>query len=596
MRHPQPARFIIKLLAILPAAFIALLILKDGVDFPFQDQWVIAPFFYKFAHGALTFNDLFALLNEHRQFFPNIFFVALGWLTHWNVKIEMWVTFLAACLISFNVYRLGARSLGNHHWQNAAAFFFANLLIFSPIQFYNWLNGEQLVYFVPIACLTTCLSIAHSESLSVRKKFLLSMCLATLATFSCANGILCWALVLPVLAGSKSWREMRAKKWLLLAWFICFALNLAIYFHGYHRPADYPNPLESLSHPLAGLIYFFAFLGATLTLGLGIFGEPLAIGLGRGIVAVSLGVTLTWLFIASCFYLLKHRRDEALISSLLGWLLIGAYSILSATLITFGRAGLGGGHALIARYTTFSLYLIVALIYLVPLIFNDAEARGYLLRKKRRAVRATYAAALLLIFLQLPIYPVSLRQSNSWRKRTLQAQACVLFVNINANVQCLADIHPALPFVKQTANELDGLNFLRPRLIQSNRIKDLAGAATIATTARDYGSFDSLTTASDGILTASGRAVLPLRGEAADIVVLAYRNAEGDDIIFAIATTGTEKDFITLAFRETGNFDSRWQTTFNKREIPEDATGITAWAFDAQTGKLFPLNGTHQLP
>jgi hypothetical protein len=104
MRHPQPARFFIKLLAILPAALIALLILKDGVDFPFQDQWVIAPFFNKLAHGTLTFNDLFALLNEHRQFFPNVFFVALGWLTHWNVKIEMCVTFLLACVISFNIF------------------------------------------------------------------------------------------------------------------------------------------------------------------------------------------------------------------------------------------------------------------------------------------------------------------------------------------------------------------------------------------------------------------------------------------------------------------------------------------------------------
>jgi hypothetical protein len=599
MRHPQLARLVIKFLAILPAALIALLILKDGVDFPFQDQWVIAPFFNKFAHGALTFNDLFALLNEHRQFFPNIFFVALGWLTHWNVKVEMWVTFLVACLISFNIYRLGVRSLGNHHWQNAVAFFFANLLIFSPIQFYNWQNGEQLVYFVPIACLTTCLSIAHSENLSTRKKFLLAMCLATLATFSCANGILCWVLALPVLGWSKSWPEVRAKKGLLLVWFICFALNLLIYFHGYHKPADYPNPLEPLMHPLAGLIYFFAFLGATLTLGLGIFGQALAIGLGRGIVAVSLGFTFTSLFVAACFYFLKHRRDEALISSLLGWLMIGAHSVLTATLITFGRAGFGGGHALITRYTTFSLYLIVALVYLVPLIFNDAEARGYLLGKQRRVVLATYAAALLLIFLQLPIYPVSLRQADSWRRRTLQAQACTLFVNIAPNERCLSDISNSLSYIKQTANELDELKLLRPRLIQSNRTQDIAGAeanTNAATATRDYGSFDSLATAGDGIYVASGRAILPERSEAADAVLLAYRNAAGEDIIFALATTGTENDFITLAYRETGNADPHWQATFNRQEIPAAANNITAWAFDAQTGKLFPLNGTHQLP
>ncbi len=543
MQHPQPARFLIKLLAILPAALIALLILKDGVDFPFQDQWVIAPFFSKFAHGALTFNDLFALLNEHRQFFPNLFFVALGWLTHWNVKIEMWVTFALACLISFNVYRLGARTLGGHRWQSATAFLFANVLIFSPIQFYNWLNGEQLVYFMPIACLTTCLTIANSENLSLRKKFLLSMCIATISTFSCANGMLCWALALPVLAWSKSWRELRGKKWLLLAWFICFALNVAIYFHGYQKPPTYPSPLEPLRHPLAGLIYFFALLGVPLMLGLGIFGEWLAIGLGRGIVAVSLGVTLASLFIASCFYFLKHRRDEALISSLLGWLMIGAYSFITATLITFGRAGFGGGHALSSRYTTFSLYLIVALIYLTPLLLNDAEARGYLARNERLAARLTFAAAAILIFLQLPIYPVSLRQMESWRKRTRQAQACVLFINNVTNEPCITtEIYADLSFVKQTANELDRLKFLRPRLIESVRAQDIADVATTITSPRNYGSFDSLDASGDVIYVASGWAVLPERGEAADAVILAYEKREGEDIMFALATPGTEKE------------------------------------------------------
>jgi hypothetical protein len=41
--------------------------------------------------------------------------------------------------------------------------------------------------------------------------------------------------------------------------------------------------------------------------------------------------------------------------------------------------------------------------------------------------------------------------------------------------------------------------------------------------------------------------------------------------------------------------DPGWQKSFGVGELPPGASRLTAWAFDAQTGKAFKLQGTHRL-
>ena len=92
-------------LAIIPAVLLLTLILKCAVDMPYWDEWVYVTFFEKFSQGTLTLSDLFAQQNEYRQFFPNLIFVGLGWLTKWDKRYEVLVSFGLACLVSFNIYR-----------------------------------------------------------------------------------------------------------------------------------------------------------------------------------------------------------------------------------------------------------------------------------------------------------------------------------------------------------------------------------------------------------------------------------------------------------------------------------------------------------
>ncbi len=151
---------LVLLVGMLPPCLIGLMILKYAIDFPFSDQWEIVPLLVKKAQGTLTFSDLFAQVNEYRQFFPNLIFVYLGRLTNWDVRYEMLASFLTACAISRNVYLLGRKTFQGGGAGQMFAFLLSNLLIFSPAQYENWLMGQQLIFFIPILCITTCLLVS----------------------------------------------------------------------------------------------------------------------------------------------------------------------------------------------------------------------------------------------------------------------------------------------------------------------------------------------------------------------------------------------------------------------------------------------------
>src|SRR5215475_2449125 len=76
----------------LPAVLIGLVIWSYSVDIAQWEDWIMVPIFEKFASGTLSLRDLFAQQNEYRQFFPNLLFLGLGWLTKWDLRYEMVVS------------------------------------------------------------------------------------------------------------------------------------------------------------------------------------------------------------------------------------------------------------------------------------------------------------------------------------------------------------------------------------------------------------------------------------------------------------------------------------------------------------------------
>jgi hypothetical protein len=300
-------------LALLPACLHLVVILRYGVDVPYRDDWGRVWLFEETAQGTLSFDDLIARQNDSRLFFPNLISIALAFLTGFDVRYEMLVTFLLACLISFNVYRLVNLTIGGSLLKRLLIYFLLNLFIFAPTQVDNWLRGIQFIYFMPIACITTCLSVAYS-GLGTRTKFLICMVVSTISTFSYANGILCWIVVLPVLALSSTWDDLIRKRWLILGWVAGFALNAVLFLHG-NQGGGSPllNQGEGLplyenlstSSPVQAFQFVLSFLGAPYSRAVIWLGRHYALGfldLPDLELATILGAVLLVLFISACVY------------------------------------------------------------------------------------------------------------------------------------------------------------------------------------------------------------------------------------------------------------------------------------------------------
>ena len=567
-------------LALLPGLYLLILILKYSVDVPYWDQWELALFFDKLEQGSLSFKDLFAQQNEYRQFFPNLVFVALGRLTSWNVKYEMLISFFLSCLICFNVYYLQRLTVYDDQLQRPLMFFVSNIFIFSPIQYENWLFGVQIIYFIPILCITTCIIVIYSK-LKTILKFFICMCLSSISTFSSANGILCWIVVFPILALSKPRNELASKKYYLIAWIISFILNISVYLYKYQTPSQHPSLSMPISHPLDALIYFLAFLGGLPVLGVY---QTYSVALSSII-----GMVLITIFLIAYPSIFRISKTSCQTYALYAWLAIAAYSLLTAIIATFARLGFGVHQALSSRYTTFSLYIIVSLINITPIIANHLKHKRQLSRCKVWSYQIISPVVLLIVLFHLSIFNIMVDRMALMRLQRLHAKACLLFINYVEDECLTKKVYPYIDILRQRANTLNNLGYLRPNLIASNRVNDIA--ADDEHNAYGYGTFESLQKGNRYI--ASGWAALPERREPPDAVLLAYDNVDGHPVVFALTNVGADSGLTRSMIHGDPQFRWRWHKSFSLDGLPATPLKFTAWAFDAERGKAFKLNGAH---
>ena len=191
-------RIFLGLLAIISPLILGYLIWRYGVNVPFWDQWdTPGKIIVEASQNQLTWSQLIRQHNESRTLFPNLLFLNLAQLTNWNNRSEMLVTFLLAGLVSGNVYCLSKITL-NNNWQHLVCVFLANIWIFSLKQYENWLWGFQSITFISIVAITTSLVVIWSSVPGV-VKLIVSFVLSAIATFSFANGFLCWIVIFPAL-------------------------------------------------------------------------------------------------------------------------------------------------------------------------------------------------------------------------------------------------------------------------------------------------------------------------------------------------------------------------------------------------------------
>jgi hypothetical protein len=543
----------------------AWLILRYGVDVPYSDQWNIAHFFEESARGTLTLADLYAQQNEFRQLFPHLLFVALGRLTGWDVRYEMFASLLLACFVAWGVWRLGARTFADPLLRGLL-FLPACALNFSAIQYDNWLFGVQVVYYVPIACVVAGLLCAYTEGAGTRTAVVACACLSAVSTFSSANGLVAWLVLPPALLAARAGARANVWRWLPL-WCAGVALCAAVYVSDYAHPGSHPETSDALRRPLDALLYFVAYLGG-----------PLAAGRRPLVVALVVGACALALYASALVYVFRLRGDGALVRRSTPWLVLGAYSLVTGAMVTVGRVGFGVGHATTTRYVAFSLYLLAALVYLLPLVFDDAARRGHLAGGRLARLKGLGAlAAALLVAAHVVIFALVIKHTASdWRRKLLREKACLLFINVAPDERCLIEgrFYSDVRVLRERAGSLDRMGYLRPPLVKDGRMRALAAGVGCAD-----GSYKVIPTEQGYV--AEGEARLPRRGgEPADAVVLAYGTAEEDQKAFALALVGASG----------ARGDARWRKHFAfGTPFAGPPSPTTAWAFDAEAGRAYRL-------
>ena len=571
MQKIENVKFPFKLLVVIPALALGFLLWKYGVNCPFMDEWDTPGLdLVRFNLGELNFDRLIRQHNESRKFFPRLLFIYLS-RSIWNPRIGMLFSLLLSCLTTFNIYYLSKLTLKDSAARTVCVIL-ASMLIFSPMQWENWLWGLQMITFIPIAAITSALVIISTQTPLI-VKLLASAGLATCATFSFANGIISWVVIFPALylVASKSRRSLAMVS---AGWLLFFSANVAVYFHDYHSPEHHPSFMDALVIPFQSIAYYLSFLGSPL--GIHQLGLNQILGLG-----ICLLIALSGLYL---FFVNRH-----LFVRLLPWISILSYTLISGALTTAGRVGFGVEQSLVSRYVTFSTYGIVPLIYIMAIVVGDIKARSPKIKSIYDKL-AKYIPRIALTVLIL-LYPLNfargVRAMDVTHQDRLYGKSCLTLINIIPDRECITNqIYPNFENLFKRVNELDRVGLIQPSLILSDRLENIS-RDTYAQI--NYGSLESLTLTEDNNYLVSGWSILPQYNAPAHAVILAYQTEDKVNRMLAIAQPESTREDLRQKTKNYKNIG--WSKTIAKELIPDDTVSITAWAFDSKLARAYRLEG-----
>jgi hypothetical protein len=571
--------------AIFPACILAFLMLNYCVNVPYWDDWLTpAKIFQLIENGNFSWQALIEQHNESRKVFPKLLFIVLAFLSReWNVKQSMVAAFLLTCITSVSLYRLSQLSLRGQQMQSLLLAFLTNLLLFSPIQSENWTWGLSMVIYIVIASLAVTILVFYSK-LNPRLKVFLHIAFSTVSTFSFVNGLLCWVVIFPAIFFSRSWQQIKREKVILLLWLTSFLGNLALYFSDYQKPSHHPNPAAALTHPINIVLYFLSFIGAPLSNN----------NLG---ISITVGCAIVTFWVVIGVYLLKFRHDSLLWERAGGWLSLGLYGGISGLVASVGRVGFGVSQSLASRYTSHSVLLLIAVIFLIAILMDDAQVNR---RWQRLSFKMSSVVAYLLgvgMVLYAFTATAGIQRFQTIYRDRLYVRACLTYVQQLRNDNCVDHMWFTISNpteerqqFKQTAKAIDRLGWLHPKLAKNAVISQSTSAPG------GIGGFDTLFfDPQTKTYRATGWAVLAERS--ADAVLLTYDNSQGQAIVFAVAPVQESRPDVGLLLKSDAFANSGWSKTFSRKQIKPKLSNakIRAWSYDVHRQEAWQSGGIHQV-
>lgn len=422
-----------------------------GMRAPHWDEWEIAVIFENIATGTVGFKDFTEIHNDHSYFFLRLIIVPLAFLSGWNKIYEMFLSLGLVVINAALIVNLSKRQ--NPQLAHSKKFHLVNgiscLILFSLVQYQNWLWGLQLGVFLVNLCLTTAIFILSlNKKINSLKSLMLAALPMAIASFTLAQGLIGWLALLPsVFLAEKSIKKSLRN---CLFWLGLFGITLAIYFGGYtsDNPSQF-QPSYLWEYPLFWFKFLFILLGAPLS--------PYSTNL-----AGILGMIISGGFLGAIAWGYKYKGRQFL-SNIAPWISLGLFSLLFASITTFGRVGsalmtdLDFDFALGSRYTSNSLFLWIAVLQ----IFLYFATVDNLIKQWKRGLTIL---AMVIIFL------TGINSVHGWEggkesyhiSRSITSCLKVLQVLDNHSRQCWNwfEIMPSRDIVKHRTKTLNDLGLI----------------------------------------------------------------------------------------------------------------------------------------
>jgi hypothetical protein len=413
--------------------------------------------------------------------------------------------------------------------------------------------------FMPGACLCVALAVAGTE-IGGAWRLAVCMVLCLLSTFSFSGGMLCWVALGPAI-----WMMGGRRIAMSAAWVVMMGATLALYFHGYVKPAVHPSFWEVTRHPMRAAEYLLVFLGTPLSRGLGVA----TAGVFGGVVA-AVNVPILWA--------VGRRRELAVRAT--PWLTLIGFGWINALAATAGRVGFGVEQAADSRYTTFALPIVIGLTFMAVMLWEESR-RGPAAAAARGMMGSLVGGtAVLLVICYAITFSHGVKAMSVSRRMRLRGVAGLEFVELAETSECVEALYPNPAAIKRTAEFLNSIGYLRPALLVDGHVTGLTNRGLVV-----QGSLQSVERTADGGWRLAGTAVIGSgRGRAADAVALAWKAPGKDAVVFMLAAAGADKTHIA----------DGWQAVVRREMLPAQATRITIWAVDAEAagqGGLGALQG-----
>lgn len=395
------------LLLVLIPLFLGLFnIYKYGFNILYLDDFAVFDWFKFFYTDSVPFASFFHPHNEHRIFFPKIFYWLLLKISHADIRVILYFCFVLVTLV-FIIFIIYLKDLNKNILNNSLILLLLCCLLYASSQYENFLWGFQISFYF-VFCFAifsffsfylylnlkedrknSFTSLSSIQYFNIKKFFILilSILFLVIASFSSAHGLLVglsFQFVLFLFLNKSFYKNFTFWLFLILNIIIWF-----VYMHNFSSPDHGASIKFAITHVDSAIKFFLVLLSSPFFRKVSIYSYLFGF--------FTLIISLSILF--------KFFKDSNL--KLFFPLCILVFGLLVCSSIAVGRAAYGDNVALTSRYTTYPLLIYFAIILVIS--YKLSYLKVYILA----VFFLSYVYSLNLSFQEMKIYSTTLKQAQN---------------------------------------------------------------------------------------------------------------------------------------------------------------------------------------